>query len=302
VDPTLVSEEVHWALRPWLDARFLVGASLCFGLVIGSFLNVVIHRLPRGESLAVPGSRCPSCGHPIRAIDNVPVLSFLWLRGRCRDCGASISWRYPAVELFTGLVFAAIAWRFGPVYATPILMLFAAGLIAAALIDFDHQIIPDEISLGGLVLGLFVLPGIHAWAGQAAGQAFALAWAGAALGGGVLWLVAFVHARVSTALGREFEHWPGEGEALPRPSSLDYWTWFPGMGFGDIKLLAMIGAFLGPWGVLETILAASISGLMLGAIWAALKHTWSSPFGFAPAIAVGALVALLVPAGWIWPV
>ncbi len=297
----LVTDGVHWLLQPWLDPRFLIGASLCFGLVIGSFLNVVIHRLPRGESLSHPGSHCPACEHPVRAIDNVPVLAFLWLRGRCRDCGVSISWRYPAVEAVTGLVFAAIAWRFGPVYATPVLMAFAAALITAALIDFDHQIIPDEISLGGLAIGLVGLPLIHGWAGQPLLQAFELAWTGALVGGGVLWLVAFLHARLCVALGREFEHWPGEGEPVPTPSSLDYWTWFPGMGFGDIKLLAMIGAFLGPWGVLETIVAASVSGLLLGAGWAAIKHTWNSPFGFAPAIAAGALVAVLIPAPWLLP-
>jgi len=301
VDPAQLSDGVHWALRPWLDHRFLIPACLVVGLLVGSFLNVVVYRLPRGESIAFPASHCPACQHPIRAIDNVPVLAFLWLRGRCRDCGAPISWRHPAVEAFTGLVFAAIAWRFGATYATPILMGFAAALIAAALIDFDHQIIPDEISLGGLAAGLLLVPLLHAWAGQPLLQAFGLAWSGAVLGGGLLWIVAFVHARVSTLLGRRFEHWPGEGEELPRPSQLDYWTWFPGMGFGDIKLLAMIGAFLGPWGVLETILAASLAGLALGASWAAIKRTWSSPFGFAPAITIGALVTLLLPAGWLLP-
>ena len=118
---------------------------------------------------------------------------------------------------------------------------------------------------------------------------------GALVGGGVLWTVGFVHARVSVATGRRFPHWPGEGEELPRPSGLDYWIWFPGLGFGDVKLLAMIGAVLGPAGVLETIVAASLFGLLLGLGWAAVTRNWNAPFGFGPAIAVGALLVLLIP-------
>ena len=285
----------HLMANPW----WLGGTALAFGLVVGSFLNVVIHRLPLGESVVHPPSHCPECDAQIRAIDNVPVLSYLWLRGRCRACGTHISLRYPAVELFTGLIFAAIALRFGPTWVSPLLMLFAAGLIAAALIDFDHQIIPDEISLGGLVLGLLAVPLLHWWTGHSFVHALRTAFVGAAVGGGVLWLVAFAHARVSVAMGRTFEHWPGEGEEIPQPNSLDYWIWFPGMGFGDIKLLAMIGAFVGPWGVLHTVFAASIVGLVLGVLWAAVHRTWNSPFGFGPAIALGAIAVLLVPATWV---
>ena len=105
----------------------------------------------------------------------------------------------------------------------------------------------------------------------------------------------FVHARVCVALGREFEHWPGEGEELPRPASLDYWTWFPGLGFGDVKLLAMVGAVLGPSGVLSAIVAASLLGLLLGLVWIAATRRPSAPFGFGPAISAGALLVLLVP-------
>ena len=118
---------------------------------------------------------------------------------------------------------------------------------------------------------------------------------GALLGGGLLWSVAFLHARVSVALGRSFEHWPGEGAEVPKPSSADYWLWFPGMGLGDVKLLAMIGAFLGPWGVLETIVTASLLGLGLGLVYAAVTRKLNAPFGFGPAIAAGALLALLFP-------
>jgi leader peptidase (prepilin peptidase)/N-methyltransferase len=271
------------------------GFAFVFGLIVGSFLNVVIHRLPRGESLVSPRSRCPHCQHAISALENIPVLSYVFLRGRCRGCGAGISLRYPAVELLTGCVFAGIALRYGADPMTPVWCVFAAALIAASIIDIDHRIIPDEISLGGLVVGLIIVPAVRMFAGEPLGAAIAWSLAGAGLGGGLLWLVGFVHARVAVAMGREFEHWPGEGEAIPKPSSLDYWVWFPGLGFGDVKLLAMIGAVIGPIGVLETILVASIAGLVGGLIWAAVTRSWSTPFGFGPAIAVGALLVLLIP-------
>jgi leader peptidase (prepilin peptidase)/N-methyltransferase len=277
----------------------LAGAALAFGLVIGSFLNVVIHRLPRGESLAWPGSRCPACRAPIRWFDNLPVASWLLLRGRCRRCRAPISARYPIVELATALVFIALALRHGAGPMLPVWWAFAAALIATAAIDFDHQIIPDEISLGGLAVALVAVPAIQMLAGARAGDALLHSAGGALLGGGVLWSIGFAHARVSAALGREFAHWPGEGEELPTPGSLDYWVWFPGVGFGDVKLLAMIGAVLGPLGVLWTIMAASLAGLAMGLGFSLVTRRWNAPFGFAPAIAVGALLAALVPGGWL---
>ena len=169
----------------WLSGAAL-GFTFAVGLVIGSFLNVVIHRLPLGQSIVKPGSHCPSCNTAIKPWDNVPVLSYLWLGGRCRQCRVRISPRYPAVELLTGCVFVAIAWRFGASPATPVLMLFAAGLIAAALIDLDHRIIPDEISLGGLAVGLVLVPAVQAGSGGPLGDALGVAWGGALVGGGVL--------------------------------------------------------------------------------------------------------------------
>jgi prepilin signal peptidase PulO-like enzyme (type II secretory pathway) len=132
-------------------------------------------------------------------------------------------------------------------------------------------------------------------AGVPPGEAFAWSAGGALLGGGVLWIVGFVHARIAVASGRRFEHWPGEGGEPPRPTSLDYWVWFPGVGFGDVKLLAMIGGVLGPVGVLETIVVASCAGLLLGLAWAAVQRRWNVPFGFGPALAAGALFVALVP-------
>jgi leader peptidase (prepilin peptidase)/N-methyltransferase len=262
---------------------------------VGSFLNVVIHRLPRGESIVSPASRCPQCGHAIRPWHNVPVLGWLWLRGRCRDCRTWIPVRYPLVEAATAVLFAVIAARFGPTPMALIWMAFGAALLAAGAIDFDHRIIPDEISVGGLVLGLTLVPAAQVFEGASASAAWLHAATGAALGGGMLWIVGFVHARVCAAAGRRFEHWPGDDEDFPHPNSLDYWTWFPGMGFGDVKLLAMIGAFLGPVGVIETVVAASAVGLVFGIGWAVLRRSMASPFGFGPMLAAGALLALLVP-------
>lgn len=280
-----------------MDPRAFVALAAVLGAVVGSFLNVVIHRLPRGESIVSPGSQCPQCGHAIRPWHNVPVLAWLWLRGRCRDCRTRIPVRYPLVEAVTAVLFALIAERFGPTPMALVWMAFGAALLVAGAIDFDHRIIPDEISLGGLALGLTLVPAARVFEGAPASAAWLHAATGAALGGGMLWIVGFVHARVCALAGRRFEHWPGDDEEFPRPRSLDYWTWFPGMGFGDVKLLAMIGAFLGPVGVIETVVAASAVGLVFGIGWALLRRSLASPFGFGPMLAAGALLALLVPIG-----
>jgi leader peptidase (prepilin peptidase)/N-methyltransferase len=268
-----------------------------FGLVIGSFVNVVVHRLPLGQSIVRPRSHCPRCRRPLPPWENVPLVSWLVLCGRCRGCRARISPRYPAVEVGTALVFAALAWRHGPSPLAPLWMAFAAALLAAALIDTEHQIIPDEISLGGLAAGLLLVPPLRTLAGTPLVEAWMASLSGALVGGGTLWLVGFVHARVSVVLGRSFEHWPGPGEAIPSPRSLDYWTWFPGMGFGDVKLMAMVGAFLGVWGTLAVVFLAALLGLALGLLFALVTRRWNAPFGLAPAIAAAALVVLLLPPG-----
>lgn len=273
----------------------LGGVALAVGLLVGSFLNVVIHRLPRGESVVRPRSHCPHCHHAIGALENVPVLSYLALRGRCRGCGHRISLRYPALELVTGLAFLAAALRYGADPETVRVAILAALLVAAAAIDVQHQIIPDEISVGGLVAGLVLAP-LGAWlGGDDAGAALLRSAAGAALGFAMLWSVGFAHARLCAATGRRFAHWPGDGEDVPRPFSLDYWTWFPGMGFGDVKLMAMIGAFLGPAGAVEAVVAGAAAGLALGLAWMLVQRDWNAPFGFGPALAAGALLVALSP-------
>ncbi|HVP28410.1 MAG TPA: prepilin peptidase [Myxococcota bacterium] len=282
-------------MTPALPTPLLVGGGLAFGLVVGSFLNVVIHRLPRGESLVHPPSRCPHCGRGVRPWENVPVLSWLALRGRCAGCRAPISPRYPTIELLTGLLFAALAYQVGLRPMLPVWWAFAAALVAASAIDAEHRIIPDEISLGGLVFGLVGVPLVEHVEGARLGEALLRSGVGALLGGGLLWIVGFTHARISTALGRSFEHWPGDGAALPKPTELDYWVWFPGLGFGDVKLLAMIGSFLGPVGVIETIVFSSVIGLVVGLGLGVALRRWNVPFGFGPALAAGALAVVLVP-------
>lgn len=279
------------------EVAWPLAGAFALGSIVGSFLNVVIHRLPRDESLVSPGSHCPGCGRAVRPWENVPLLSYVFLRGRCAGCRTRIALRYPAVECATGALFAAIVWRHGLGALTPLWMAFGAALLAAAWIDFEHRIIPDEISLGGLGVGLVGVPLARLASGHAPAEAWLPSLSGALLGGGTLWLVGFVHARVSVALGRRFEHWPGPDEAPPSPASLDYWTWFPGLGFGDVKLLAMIGAFLGPWGAFATLVVASVLGLVLGLVFAAASRSWSVPYGFGPALAAGALLVLLLPGG-----
>ena len=290
-----MSDEAE-ALRAIMsEPLWLCAMGFLFGALVGSFLNVVIYRLPLDESVVFPPSHCPGCDAAIKPWDNIPLISYIVLGAKCRQCKIHISLRYPAVELLTAVVFAAIAMRFGPSLETLIFVVFAAGLIVAGLIDVDHQIIPDEVSLGGLVLGLVAVPSWMVYLGDPVSVALMHSFMGALLGGGMLWVVGFGHARFCVAMGREFEHWPGEGESIPRPNEADYWMWFPGMGFGDVKLLAMIGAFVGPVGVVTTVLLASVLGLILGGAWALATRSWDSPFGFGPAIAGAALLSLFLP-------
>jgi leader peptidase (prepilin peptidase) / N-methyltransferase len=263
---------------------------LLVGLAVGSFLNVCIHRLPADQSVVWPGSRCPACAAPIAWYDNLPVLSWLRLGGRCRACRAPISARYPLVELLTaGLAVLSVA-RFGLTPWAGVAFAFACALVVVSTIDLDHGIIPDVISLPGILVGLalsaLVPGGVGLWD----------AFAGALLGGGLLWAVAAVYQR---AAGIE------------------------GLGLGDVKLLAMIGAFLG-WQSLPAVLlvasfTGSIGGLALIASrrgrtracrvlrvlgpGALARHLRRTPLPFGPFLALGALAALYVPAlalPWSW--
>lgn len=227
------------------------------GLCIGSFLNVCIYRLPAGKSIVRPASACPACGASISWYDNIPLVSYIILKGRCRGCGAAISIRYPLVELLCGL-FAWTSWiRFGHPLSALIYFIFIAALLLITFIDIDHRIIPDIISLPGIPLGFlasFVLPQLK-WSDSLIGIA---------AGGGIL---------LAVALGYQLV------------------TGNDGMGVGDIKLLAMIGAFLGWKGVLFTVMASSLIGTFVGIVLmlrSGKGMKMAIPFG--PFLAVGAMI------------
>jgi leader peptidase (prepilin peptidase)/N-methyltransferase len=239
----------------------LLAAVLIVGLCIGSFLNVCIYRIPTSLSIARPSrSICPACSTPIQWFDNIPLLSFVWLRGRCRRCRVSISVRYPLVELMTGLFAVAVVLKFGPTIAAVIYFAFAAALIVITFIDIDHQIIPDVITLWGIPILLacsFILPDLHP----------VDALLGVAVGGGSLYLV-------------------GKGYQLLKGQV--------GMGGGDIKLLAMIGAVLGWQGIVMTVFVASATGTLAGVATMAAGRSLDTklriPFG--PFLAIGAMTHL----------
>ena len=226
------------------------------GCAVGSFLNVCIYRLPRRESLAWPGSHCPQCNTPIAWYDNLPVVSYLVLRGRCRHCGARIPVRYLVVELVTGALFLGLASLYppGPLLASR--LLFGCALIVLFAIDLEHHILPNVITVPGIVVGLlFSLVTEPGWRS---------ALIGVLVGGGIPFVIAWTYERV-----RGIE----------------------GLGMGDVKMLAMIGAFLGWKLTLLTLVLATFSGSIVGAgfIAAGKGARYKLPFG--TFLAVGALVA-----------
>jgi leader peptidase (prepilin peptidase)/N-methyltransferase len=237
----------------------LAAWAAAFGLIIGSFLNVAIYRLPREESLVTPRSRCPACQTPIRPWDNIPVLSFLFLRGRCRACGHPIGWRYPFVEILTGALFAFAVMHFGVTAYTLSILVFLSALIVITFIDLDHQIIPNAITLPGIPFGL--MAGLLFEDPPFLDRAI-----GALAGAGFLYLVLLYGSAV---YGQD------------------------AMGEGDLNLIAMAGAFLGWKGVVITILVGCLSGSAVGLTLIGLRRLHRRahiPFG--PFLALGAVVAL----------
>lgn len=220
---------------------------------IGSFFNVVIYRLPSGQSLVSPASHCPGCNHPIAFYENIPLLSFLFLRGKCRYCRVPISFRYPLVELLTGLLALALFRHWGLHAQFAIESFFVSLLILITFIDLDTYLIPNVLSLSGLAAGiLFSFFSVRVtWLGGLIG---------ALVGGGFLYLI---------ALGYE----------LIRHQE--------GLGMGDVKLLAMIGAFLGWSGVIFTVLSASVVGTLVGGV-----VMWRSKKGLATMIPFGPFLSL----------
>jgi leader peptidase (prepilin peptidase)/N-methyltransferase len=242
-----------------LPFSFVASFTFLFGAVIGSFLNVCIYRLPDHESVVFPASHCRICSRVLSWYENVPLLSYLFQRGRCRTCGATFSSRYFWVELLTAFLAIAVVAHFGLTITSVGYFLFVAALVTITFIDLDHQIIPDVISLPGVVVGLvfsFFAPHLGFWNSLS----------GALIGGGVLLTVALGYKAFT---GRE------------------------GMGGGDIKLLAMIGAFLGWRSVPFTLFVASCVGSVIGVILMARRNEDSQlalPFG--PFLALGALTYL----------
>jgi len=240
------------------NAFFLTFMGL-WGMLIGSFLNVCIHRLPLKQSVVTPRSRCPHCGHLLSWYDNVPLISYAVLRGRCRSCAAPISPRYPFVEALTGGIFVWHVLVFG---ATPLLavrLVFACALIVLFAIDLEHQILPDRITLPGIVIGflcsLLLPPGPL------------LSLGGIVAGGGILWAIA---------------------EAWFRLRKVD------AMGFGDVKMLAMIGAFLGlPLVLLTFVLATMMGGIVGIVLIASRRASMATALPFGTMLAVAALIASL---------
>jgi leader peptidase (prepilin peptidase)/N-methyltransferase len=233
--------------------------SIIFGALVGSFLNVCIIRLPKGESIIIPGSHCPQCNHPIKFYDNIPLISYLLLGGKCRYCKRSISAQYPLVEGTTAISSLLLFLKWGLSLSYFFYFSFVAALIIITVIDLYHQIIPDVISIPGIgvgLLGALIIPHIT----------FFNSLLGILLGGGSLFVVATLY------------------------------QWFfkrEGMGGGDVKLLAMIGAFLGWDAVILTILLSSLIGSITGIIIMVLKgkdFKYAIPFG--PFLSLGAVIAL----------
>jgi leader peptidase (prepilin peptidase)/N-methyltransferase len=239
---------------------------LAAGLVIGSFLNVCIHRLPLGESVAFPGSRCPRCGTPIRWYQNVPILSWVFLRGRCASCRERISLRYPAVEALGGGCLLGTWLAYGPGAAFAVAAPFALMLIVLFFTDLDHGLLPDVTTLGGFALGA-ALAWFNPFLGGEGVRRVALSLGGAAVGSGVLWVIGAIYGRLRGV------------EA---------------MGMGDVKMMAMVGAFTGPRGVLFTLLVASVAGAAVGLALIPLRgRSLRDTLPFGCFLAPAAFVALL---------
>jgi leader peptidase (prepilin peptidase)/N-methyltransferase len=239
---------------------FFVAVAAAFGAIVGSFLNVCIYRLPIGKSIVWPASSCTSCGRELSWYENIPVLSYVVLRGRCRTCQAPFSIRYPLIEALTAAMFAAAWWYYGPHVLLAARLVFGCALIVLFAIDLEHQLLPNAITLPGIVVGFlfscFAEPG---WIASLIGIL---------VGGGVLYGVALAYYYI-----RHEE----------------------GLGMGDVKMLAMIGAFLGWKLTLVTLMMASLSGTVIGVALIVSKRggmKYALPFG--TFLALGAAAAAIV--------
>jgi len=244
-------------------AAYFLFVAAAFGAVIGSFLNVCIYRIPKGRSIVWPGSACGSCGHMLAWYENIPIVSYLVLRGRCRACRAAISLRYPFVEFLTAVMFAGAWWFYGPSVLLISRLLFGCALIVLFAIDLEYQLLPNVITLPGIAVGFafsFLTP--PGWFDSVIGIV---------VGGGVLWAVA-------------------EGYYLVRHEE--------GLGMGDVKMLAMIGAFVGWKLTLIALMMASFAGSLVGVIFIVSRRgglKYALPFG--TFLALGAALAATIGPG-----
>ena len=247
-----------------------------FGSIVGSFLNVCIHRMPLGESVVWPHSHCPKCKKKIPTYDNIPFLSFIILKGKCRFCKESISLRYPLVELLTALMFLVVFNRYGLSYDFFIFILFVCGLIIATFVDIQHRIIPDEISVGGIIFG-FILTAIKGFNLRPVSydtRPLFDSLLGIIVGGGIIYLTGKLFDLVWFKI---LKRPPIQGET-------------ESMGGGDIKLLAMIGAFLGWQKAIFVFFMAPFFGAIVGIINLAIKKDHTIPYG--PFLSLAAIFSI----------
>ncbi len=240
-------------LPPWIFS--LVG--LIFGLMVGSFANVCIARLPKKESIIFPASHCPQCNKPIHVTDNIPLISYILLKGQCRNCKQKISLIYPAIELVTGLLMAAVFYRFGFSWECLIFAIVVPALVIITMIDIEHQIIPDVITLPGIIFGLAAGSYLNGWLDSVLGLA---------LGGGMFWLLAEGYFRMRGKMG---------------------------MGGGDIKYIAAAGALMGWAQVLVIIFIGALAGGIFGGIGMGVKKLdFLSRIPFGPFLALATLISI----------
>jgi leader peptidase (prepilin peptidase) / N-methyltransferase len=253
-------------------------AAFIMGLILGSFLNVCIARLPRGRSIVTPPSHCPRCRHSIKFYDNIPLISFMILRRRCRNCGELISWRYPFVELINGLLYAWAVQEFWISGEAFLVMALCSSLIAITFIDFDHQIIPDAITLPGMLVGLALAPVFMPVLSDPLPFHLdqLLPHAGP-------YLTGFLNSLIGLLLGGG-------------PLLAIGWIWeklrhVEAMGGGDVKLMGMVGSFLGWKGALLTIMLGAFIGSVAGLVLIVIrKHKMDRVIPFGPFLALGTLI------------
>jgi len=249
------------------------------GLVVGSFLNVCIVRLPRGGSIAQPPSHCPRCQSSIKFYDNIPIISFLFLRGKCRNCGEPISWQYPLVELMNALFYVWIVHEFWLGGEAFLMMALCSSLIVITFIDLDHLIIPDIITLPGMLVGLSLAPFFMSQLAEP--LPFHL---GRFLPESVPYLTGLANALIGLLAGGF-------------PLLAVGWTWeklrhVEAMGGGDVKLMGMVGSFLGWKGALLTIMLGALAGSVVGVLLIVLKrHAMGKHIPFGPFLAAGAVAS-----------